>query len=304
MADGSEMVGTILAEDRTDEVTIQLNGSRNKDIVPRSKVREMQRKGRPMLVGTVSIEKSERLSSLLTKRGVPHNVLNAKHHKREAEIVAQAGRKSAVTIATNMAGRGTDIVLGGNPETMAWALFQDKYPTRLDVPQDEWAGLVKEIEEREAMRANGDEVKDLGGLYIIGTERHESRRIDLQLRGRSGRQGDPGTSRFFLSLEDDLMRIFAGEWVKNVLTRLGMQEGEAIESRMVTRRVEGRAEEGRGAELRGPEKPAGIRRGDGPAAEKRLRLSPTNFARGELPRLDPGDDRAADQPARGRIPRS
>jgi preprotein translocase subunit SecA len=238
MADGSDMVGTILGETE-DEITIQLNGSRNKDVVPRSKVRQMQRKGRPMLVGTVSIEKSERLSNLLTKRGVPHNVLNAKHHKREAEIVAQAGRKSAVTIATNMAGRGTDIVLGGNPETMAWALLQDKYPTRLDVPQDEWAALVKEIEEREEMKANGAEVKELGGLYIIGTERHESRRIDLQLRGRSGRQGDPGTSRFFLSLEDDLMRIFAGEWVKNVLTRLGMKEGEAIESRMVTRRVEG-----------------------------------------------------------------
>ena len=166
-------------------------------------------------------------------------MLNAKHHKREAEIVAQAGRKSAVTIATNMAGRGTDIILGGNPETMAWALLQDKYPTRLDVPQDEWHNLVSEIEERENMKAEGQEVKDLGGLHIIGTERHEARRIDLQLRGRCGRQGDPGSSRFYLSLEDDLMRIFAGEWVKNILTRLGMKEGEAIESRMVSRRIEG-----------------------------------------------------------------
>ena len=199
----------------------------------------MQRPGRPVLVGTVSIEKSERLSSLLDKRGIKHEVLNAKHHKREAEIVAQAGRKSAVTIATNMAGRGTDIILGGNPETMAWAQLQDKYATRLDVPQEEWHQLVTEIEQREGMKTEGEEVKKLGGLHIIGTERHEARRIDLQLRGRCGRQGDPGSSRFYLSLEDDLMRIFAGEWVKNLLTRLGMQEGEAIESRMVSRRIEG-----------------------------------------------------------------
>ncbi len=166
-------------------------------------------------------------------------MLNAKHHKREAEIVAQAGRKSAVTIATNMAGRGTDIILGGNPETMAWALLQDKYATRLDVPQQEWIDLIRQIEEREHMKTEGQEVRSLGGLHIVGTERHEARRIDLQLRGRCGRQGDPGSSRFYLSLEDDLMRIFAGEWVKNVLTRFGMQEGEAIESRMVSRRVEG-----------------------------------------------------------------
>ena len=176
---------------------------------------------------------------MLDKRGIKHQVLNAKHHKREAEIVAQAGRKAAVTIATNMAGRGTDIILGGNAETMAWAQLQDKYATRLDVPQDEWHNLVTEIETRENMKAEGQEVKELGGLHIIGTERHEARRIDLQLRGRCGRQGDPGSSRFYLSLEDDLMRIFAGEWVKNLLTRLGMQEGEAIESRMVSRRIEG-----------------------------------------------------------------
>jgi preprotein translocase subunit SecA len=138
-----------------------------------------------------------------------------------------------------MAGRGTDIILGGNPETMAWAQLQDKYATRLDVPADEWHKLVSEIEDRENMKAEGEEVKKLGGLHIVGTERHEARRIDLQLRGRCGRQGDPGSSRFYLSLEDDLMRIFAGEWVKNLLTRMGMQEGEAIESRMVSRRIEG-----------------------------------------------------------------
>ncbi len=213
--------------------------SKKPQTIPAKKIRDKQRRGRPVLVGTVSIEKSERLSSLLDKRGIKHQVLNAKHHKREAEIVAQAGRKAAVTIATNMAGRGTDIILGGNAETMAWALLQDKYPTRLDVPQEEWHQLVTDIQQRENMKAEGQEVKDLGGLHIIGTERHEARRIDLQLRGRCGRQGDPGSSRFYLSLEDDLMRIFAGEWVKNLLTRLGMKEGEAIESRMVSRRIEG-----------------------------------------------------------------
>ncbi len=145
----------------------------------------------------------------------------------------------AVTIATNMAGRGTDIVLGGNPEAMAWAQLQDKYPTRLEVPPDEWDSLVAEIEQREQMKVEGRKLAAMGGLHIIGTERHEARRIDLQLRGRCGRQGDPGSSRFHLSLEDDLMRIFAGDWVKNILTRLGMQEGEAIESRMVSRRIEG-----------------------------------------------------------------
>ncbi len=209
-----------------------------RESVPKAKIVRIERKGRPTLVGTVSIEKSERLSALLGQRGVPHQVLNAKHHKREAEIVAQAGRLASVTIATNMAGRGTDIVLGGNPETMTWARLQDKYPTRLDVPREEWDALVKEIEDQEKMVEDGNYVKQLGGLHVIGTERHEARRIDLQLRGRCGRQGDPGSSRFFLSLEDDLMRIFAGPWVKTILDSLGMQEGERIESRMVTRRIE------------------------------------------------------------------
>ena len=207
--------------------------------MPRNQVRQIERSGRPILVGTVSIERSELVSRMLEQRGIPHQVLNAKHHQREAEIVAQAGRKGAVTIATNMAGRGTDIVLGGNPEAMAWAQLQVKYPTRLDVPPQEWDALVHEIEQREQMKVVGREVAALGGLHIIGSERHEARRIDLQLRGRCGRQGDPGSSRFYLSLEDDLMRIFAGEWVKNILTRLGMKEGEAIESRMVSRRIEG-----------------------------------------------------------------
>jgi preprotein translocase subunit SecA len=237
LTDGTWKVGRITRE-LDGEIEFEPKGERTSEQIPTAKVKEIQRKGLPVLVGTVSIEKSERLSSLLEKRGVDHQVLNAKHHKREAEIVAQAGRLGAVTIATNMAGRGTDIILGGNPDTLAWAKLQDTYPTRLDVPREEWEALVAEIAARENMKPEGELVRSMGGLQIIGTERHEARRIDLQLRGRCGRQGDPGSSRFFLSLEDDLMRIFAGEWVKNVLTRLGMQEGEAIESRMVTRRVE------------------------------------------------------------------
>jgi preprotein translocase subunit SecA len=237
MTDGTWKVGTILkTADGMHE--FQPKGERTTEMIPVAKVKEVQQKGLPVLVGTVSIEKSERLSSLLEKRGVDHQVLNAKQHKREAEIIAQAGRLGAVTIATNMAGRGTDIILGGNPDTLAWAKLQDTYATRLDVPKAEWDALVAEISAREKMKEEGGLVRDMGGLQIVGTERHEARRIDLQLRGRCGRQGDPGSSRFFLSLEDDLMRIFAGEWVKNVLTRLGMQDGEAIESRMVTRRVE------------------------------------------------------------------
>ena len=238
LKNGSEFIGKLVSEDQQ-SVTLELPDTRKQETFPRDQVKTIQQPGRPILVGTVSIEKSERLSSLLDKRGIKHEVLNAKQHKREAEIVAQAGRCNAVTIATNMAGRGTDIVLGGNPETMAWAQLQDKYPTRLEVPQEEWDQLVAQIDRREKMKEQGEEVKSIGGLHIVGTERHESRRIDLQLRGRCGRQGDPGSSRFFLSLEDDLMRIFAGEWVKNILTRLGMQEGEAIESKLVTRRIEG-----------------------------------------------------------------
>ena len=239
LLDSGELLTGTFQEETDEAITILPQNSKNPQTIPMSKIRDKQRRGRPVLVGTVSIEKSERVSNLLEKRGIKHQVLNAKHHKREAEIVAQAGRKAAVTIATNMAGRGTDIILGGNAETMAWALLQDKYPTRLDVPAEEWHNLVSEIEQREGMKLEAQEVKQLGGLHIIGTERHEARRIDLQLRGRCGRQGDPGSSRFYLSLEDDLMRIFAGEWVKNLLTRLGMKDGEAIESRMVSRRIEG-----------------------------------------------------------------
>ncbi len=238
LTDDTWLVGTVKGENEQ-EITFDDKDNRELRTIPRSKIKFLQKRGRPILVGTVSIEKSERLSALLERRGIPHQVLNAKHHKREAEIVAQAGRKGAVTIATNMAGRGTDIILGGNADAMVWAQLQDKYPTRLEVPREEWDALIKEVEEREKTKQEGTDVKTLGGLHIIGTERHEARRIDNQLRGRSGRQGDPGSGRFYLSLEDDLMRIFAGEWVKSVLTRLGMKEGEAIESRMVSRRIEG-----------------------------------------------------------------
>ncbi|HEX4591403.1 MAG TPA: SEC-C metal-binding domain-containing protein, partial [Gemmataceae bacterium] len=196
--------------------------------------------GQPILIGTSSVEKSEKLAGMLKRRGVNFELLNAKPENvaRESEIVAQAGRKKSVTIATNMAGRGTDIILGGNPETMAWAQLRHEYPTRLDVPEDVWKAKVEEIERAEKMTVEGREVAGMGGLHIVGTERHDSRRIDNQLRGRSGRQGDPGTARFFLSLQDDLMRIYGGERMARLLTSLGMKDGEAIESRMVTRQIE------------------------------------------------------------------
>jgi preprotein translocase subunit SecA len=213
-----------------------------------NEVVELNKTGRPILIGTKDVDKSEKLSQMLKRRGVKHELLNAKPENvgREAEIVAQAGRIGAVTISTNMAGRGTDIILGGNAETLAWArLKQVKdgdgrplYPTRLEVPNDVWHATITEIEAKEKMKEEGRKVAEMGGLHILGTERHDSRRIDNQLRGRAGRQGDPGSSRFYLSLQDELMRLFAGEWVGNILTRLGMQEGEAIESGMVTRRIE------------------------------------------------------------------
>ncbi|MBZ5667201.1 MAG: preprotein translocase subunit SecA [Acidobacteriia bacterium] len=240
-------------------------------------IQRLHESNQPVLVGTTSIEKSERLSELLKKKGIKHVVLNAKYHEREAEIVAQAGRKGMVTIATNMAGRGTDILLGGNPEFMAKQecvkkgiaqpirAAQGKIEAEIDdsnrtvwyyagneyaVPTDQWNEIFTRY------KADTDqEHKDViaaGGLHIFGTERHEARRIDNQLRGRAGRQGDPGSSRFYLSLEDDLMRIFAKEWVSNLLQRLGMEEGVPIESRMITRRIEAaqKAVEGQNFEAR------------------------------------------------------
>jgi preprotein translocase subunit SecA len=204
-----------------------------------SEIAEVHESGRPLLVGTTSIELSEMLSHRLVRKGIQHNVLNAKFHEREAEIVAQAGRKGAVTIATNMAGRGTDIILGGNPEHLAWEDLKTKYASRLEVPKAEWDALTKEIADREGMTAESKVVAELGGLHVVGTERHDSRRIDLQLRGRAGRQGDPGSSRFFISLDDKLMRLFAGDAVKRIMQWAGLKEGEPIISPMVTRRIEG-----------------------------------------------------------------
>ncbi len=200
-----------------------------------TEIAERHAKGQPVLVGTVSIEKSERLSKLLKKRGIAHQVLNAKYHEREAEIVAQAGREGTVTIATNMAGRGTDILLGGNPDFLAKAVLSkrglDPATAPPDARQSAWEE-AKKVTDPEHERVVG-----LGGLHIIGTERHESRRVDNQLRGRSGRQGDPGSSRFYLSLEDDLLRIFGSERIQRIMDRLGMEEGEPIEHKLVTRAI-------------------------------------------------------------------
>ena len=182
-------------------------------------IQERNKEGQPILVGTVSIEKSEKIGDFLSRMNVNHNVLNAKHHEREAEIIAQAGRKGAVTIATNMAGRGTDIVLGGNPEAMAKALEPDS-----EKHEEAYQKYLTQCEQEKK------QVIDAGGLHIIGTERHESRRIDNQLRGRSGRQGDPGSSLFYLSLEDSLMRIFGGEKIQKIMNRMKFPEDEPIVS--------------------------------------------------------------------------
>jgi preprotein translocase subunit SecA len=259
-----------------------VNGVNQEDGTKVGGIRHYYETGQPVLVGSISIEKSEKISELLKQTGIPHQVLNAKQHEREAKIVAQAGRKGAVTVSTNMAGRGTDILLGGNPEAMtrdyclknklampyapvgsvigsdgaasggkegapagdgatlpaaaaAMVLFQQEGKV-YQVPLDQWKPLYDQFAEQ--CRAEHDEVVAMGGLHILGTERHEARRIDNQLRGRAGRQGDPGSSRFFLSLEDDLLRIFGGERVKALMYRLGMTEGVPIESRLISKRIE------------------------------------------------------------------
>ena len=238
-----------------------------------------------MLVGTTSIENSELLSGLLNKEKLPHQVLNAKQHAREAEIVAQAGRPKMITIATNMAGRGTDIVLGGNVEKPE--IEADRRPTR------RWPRRQAQQRIDATARTSGRSCTTRwwrsGGLHIIGTERHESRRIDNQLRGRSGRQGDPGSSRFYLSLEDPLLRIFASDRVAAIMDRLKMPEGEAIEHPLGDARDRERAAQGRGAQLRHPQAAARVRRrrqrpaqGDLPAAQRaagKRRISPRPSAR-------------------------
>jgi preprotein translocase subunit SecA len=244
-----------------------VNGILQEDGSHEHGLRQIHESGQPVLVGTISIEKSEHLAALLKKSGIPHQVLNAKQHEREAKIIAQAGRKGAVTVSTNMAGRGTDILLGGNPEAMTrehclrerlaipyiaapaviggensdgdaapnMVLFQQEGKI-FQVPTDQWKPIYDQYVEQ--CRTEHDEVIALGGLHILGTERHEARRIDNQLRGRAGRQGDPGSSRFFLSLEDDLLRVFGGERVKALMYRLGMTEGVPIESKLISRRIE------------------------------------------------------------------
>src|ERR1700674_4504505 len=269
---------TLIREENRDVVyrtekekfTAVVNGILQEDNSFSNGIRHYYERGQPVLVGTISIEKSETIAELLKKTGIPHQVLNAKQHERESRVVAQAGRKGAVTVATNMAGRGTDILLGGNPEQMTRDHFlknklampyaaapavigadlaggngaQPAVPMVLfqhegkifQVPADQWKPVYDQFAEQ--CKAEHDEVVALGGLHILGTERHEARRIDNQLRGRAGRQGDPGSSRFFLSLEDDLMRIFGGERVKALMFRLGMTEGVPIESGLISRRIE------------------------------------------------------------------
>jgi preprotein translocase subunit SecA len=217
----------------------------NRDVVYRTEdekfrnaakeIKTCQERGQPVLVGTISVEKSERLSGILRRMGVKHEILNAKNHEREALIVAQAGRKGVVTVSTNMAGRGTDILLGGNPEYQAKEYFRKQNKDPETVSKEEWDEAFRRYKE-ETDREH-DEVVSVGGLHICGTERHESRRIDNQLRGRAGRQGDPGSSRFFLSLQDDLLRIFGGERIQNLMLRLGMEEDVPIESRLITKRI-------------------------------------------------------------------
>ena len=263
-----------------------MNGIIQEDGTRAGGIRQYYESGQPVLVGSISIEKSEKIAELLEKAGIPHQVLNAKQHEREAKIIAQAGRKGAVTVSTNMAGRGTDILLGGNPEAMtrdyclknklampyapagaviggapgtetpaqadaatsgerrnrlerrkhaAMVLFQQEGKI-FQVPLDQWKPLYDQFAAQ--CQAEHDEVVAMGGLHILGTERHEARRIDNQLRGRAGRQGDPGSSRFFLSLEDDLLRIFGGEKVKAMMHWLGMTEGVPIESKLISKRIE------------------------------------------------------------------
>ncbi|MBI3206240.1 MAG: preprotein translocase subunit SecA [Myxococcales bacterium] len=220
---------------RVDEHDIVYKTEREKFTAVIKEIMAEHEAGRPVLVGTTSVEKSAAISKILTKKSIPHHVLNAKHHENEAFVVAQAGRKSAITVSTNMAGRGTDILLGGNPEMLAkWELKQSGKDVDLD--PEEYERLQKKYDK--LCKEEHDEVVELGGLHIVGTERHESRRIDNQLRGRAGRQGDPGSSRFYLSLEDDLMRIFAGDRVKNLMDRMGLPDDEPIEHPWVSRSIE------------------------------------------------------------------
>jgi preprotein translocase subunit SecA len=234
---------------RDDHQDLVYKTEREKFTAVTKELLEYHERGQPVLVGTTSVQKSTAVAAMLKKGKVPHAVLNAKQHEKEAYVVAQAGRKGAITVSTNMAGRGTDIILGGNPEMLAKLEFKElgKDP---DAAKEEFAELVTKYED--ACKKEGEEVKALGGLHILGTERHESRRIDNQLRGRAGRQGDPGSSRFYLSLEDDLMRIFAGDRVKGLMERMGMPDDEPIEHPWVSKSISDAQEkvEGRNFDIR------------------------------------------------------
>jgi preprotein translocase subunit SecA len=219
---------SMIRNDNPDVIYKTENGKFNALV---KEIENLHKKGQPALVGTISIENSEIISKMLKNKGINHSVLNAKHHDKEAEIIAQAGKNGAVTIATNMAGRGTDIVLGGNPEGIAREMIKNEEPTEEELKQ-------AFDEAREICTSNREKVLENGGLFIMGTERHESRRIDNQLRGRSGRQGDPGASRFYLSLEDDLMRIFGSDRISGLMDRLGMEEDMPIENKMISKAVE------------------------------------------------------------------
>ena len=222
---------------RDDQADLVYRTERAKDAAIVEHIKERRAAGQPVLIGTTSVERSEHLAALLKREGIPHNVLNAKQHEREAPVVAQAGRSGAVTIATNMAGRGTDIVLGGNPAGLASEALRVRGLNPAEVDAATYAEAVAEAER--SCATDREIVLAAGGLRIVGTERHESRRIDNQLRGRAGRQGDPGSSRFYLSLEDDLMKRFAGERVVSLMDRLGFDETQALESSMVSRTIEG-----------------------------------------------------------------
>jgi preprotein translocase subunit SecA len=234
---------------RVDAQDLVYKTEREKFTAVTNEILDAHEKGRPVLVGTTSVEKSNAIAKILKKKGIPHAVLNAKQHEKEAYVVAQAGRKGAITVSTNMAGRGTDIILGGNAEMLAKLEFREQGRD----PDTETEDFEKVVEKYEkSCKKEGDEVREAGGLHIVGTERHESRRIDNQLRGRAGRQGDPGSSKFYLSLEDDLMRIFAGDRVKSLMERMGMPDDEPIEHPWVSKSIQDaqRKVEGRNFDIR------------------------------------------------------
>ena len=281
---------------RDDDADLVFRNENGKFTAVIDEIEEMTAAGRPVLVGTVSVEKSEILGEMLRRRGIKHEVLNAKFHEKEAGIVAQAGRTGAVTIATNMAGRGTDIVLGGNPAGLASEMLHQRGLNPAEVDKATYDEVFREAKAR--CDAEHEVVVAAGGLHIIGTERHESRRIDNQLRGRAGRQGDPGSSRFYLSLEDDLMKRFASERVAGLMERLGLEDDVAIESRLVSQDDRERPEPRRGLQLRHPQARRRVRRRHQQAARDDLRRARQGPPQRGPHRHRPGLPRRGDRRAR------